>query len=359
MAVESILSKYFILQVTFKVAECGRCFWTFPRSVFNTVTWNTATYSLTSLSGYQQVPYSLRILSSDPEALHQPHVNISHRGVIPKKRKASVWRVTLPCSGRKKASVLVSIHLAVNDESYTIKRKKECLKKEFFPSSSLGTRDVHDGNDDHQSSPPPHVIFYGMLAGALGAVASLAAAVSTANCRRQRQVRSDGGGQVKAVSSQQCNDGDERYHRLGQQHQAQDDQFQFKQFEQHQPYHHLPPPTLPPPPPPVPSSSPNPPPPPLPQHVLMQHYRQHVPAAVGGPGIMLSDPESRVTDWVQSQQHLGGAGMTGSGPPGLGPVDPEEAMQLLEVERPRLKMGQLLQEGTFGRIYQVQRRLIQ
>ncbi len=35
------------------------------------------------------------------------------------------------------------------------------------------------------------------------------------------------------------------------------------------------------------------------------------------------------------------------------PRDPDEIMRLLEVDRLRLELGPLLQEGTFGRIYQV------
>ena len=66
-------------------------------------------------------------------------------------------------------------------------------------------------------------------------------------------------------------------------------------------------------------------------------------AALDG-GIM-SDAESRVTDWVQSQQRVAEQGNR--------ETDPMAVMMLLEVDRLRLKLGQLLQEGTFGRVYQV------
>lgn len=57
----------------------------------------------------------------------------------------------------------------------------------------------------------------------------------------------------------------------------------------------------------------------------------------------MSEAESRVTDWVQSQQR------TQQHPQ---QADPDQVMALLEVDRLRLKLGQLLQEGTFGRVYQ-------
>ena len=53
-----------------------------------------------------------------------------------------------------------------------------------------------------------------------------------------------------------------------------------------------------------------------------------------------------MTDWVQSQQR-------GNQSTPAAPVDPDAVMRMLEVDRLRLKLGQLIQEGTFGRVYQV------
>jgi hypothetical protein len=69
-------------------------------------------------------------------------------------------------------------------------------------------------------------------------------------------------------------------------------------------------------------------------------------AGMSDAGI-LSDAESRVTDWVQSQQRQQQQGGKD--------LDPLAVMQMLEVDRLRLKLGQLLQEGTFGRVYQVKK----
>lgn len=57
---------------------------------------------------------------------------------------------------------------------------------------------------------------------------------------------------------------------------------------------------------------------------------------------LMSDAESRVTDWVQSQMRQK-------------ENDPQQVMKMLHVDRLRLKLGQLLMEGTFGRVYQVRR----
>ncbi len=57
--------------------------------------------------------------------------------------------------------------------------------------------------------------------------------------------------------------------------------------------------------------------------------------------------ESRVTDWIQQQQR---EMMEEDVVP---ETDPEIIFQNLQVDRIRLKLGSLLQEGTFGRVYQV------
>ena len=57
--------------------------------------------------------------------------------------------------------------------------------------------------------------------------------------------------------------------------------------------------------------------------------------------------ESRVTDWIQQQQReMMEEDLVVE-------TDPQIIFQNLQVERSRLKLGSLLQEGTFGRVYQV------
>lgn len=55
--------------------------------------------------------------------------------------------------------------------------------------------------------------------------------------------------------------------------------------------------------------------------------------------------ESRVTDWIHQQQILEEEPVAS--------MEPQEVFQNLQVERSRLKLGSLLQEGTFSRVYQV------
>ena len=57
--------------------------------------------------------------------------------------------------------------------------------------------------------------------------------------------------------------------------------------------------------------------------------------------------ESRVTDWIQQQQREMMEEEL------VVETDPQIIFQNLQVERSRLKLGSLLQEGTFGRVYQV------
>ena len=64
-------------------------------------------------------------------------------------------------------------------------------------------------------------------------------------------------------------------------------------------------------------------------------------------GLMSDAAESRVTDWIQQQQR---EMMEEDVVP---ETDPEIIFQNLQVDRIRLKLGSLLQEGTFGRVYQV------
>jgi hypothetical protein len=56
-----------------------------------------------------KVNYDIKISTSDADALRQPHLNISHSGVIP--TEASTWRVTLPCTRKRTADVLVTLDI--------------------------------------------------------------------------------------------------------------------------------------------------------------------------------------------------------------------------------------------------------
>ena len=64
-------------------------------------------------------------------------------------------------------------------------------------------------------------------------------------------------------------------------------------------------------------------------------------------GLMSDAAESRVTDWIQQQQREKIEEEL------IAETDPQIIFQTLQVDRIRLKLGSLLQEGTFGRVYQV------
>ena len=74
--------------------------------------------------------------------------------------------------------------------------------------------------------------------------------------------------------------------------------------------------------------------------------RSQAPMRACGDG-MTSDAESRVTEWVENINQSGHGG--GDGGHGLG-------QEALSVDRLCLALGDLLQEGTFGRVYQVRHR---
>uniref|UniRef100_A0A6A7FV84 Tyrosine-protein kinase RYK-like n=2 Tax=Hirondellea gigas TaxID=1518452 RepID=A0A6A7FV84_9CRUS len=75
--------------------------------------------------------YEVAVEYDDPAALLLPKLNISHSGIVP--THPTTFRLTLPCSGKSNAEVLVTLHLNVstranNRTSVTLRRKKICLK---------------------------------------------------------------------------------------------------------------------------------------------------------------------------------------------------------------------------------------
>ena len=86
------------------------------------------------------------------------------------------------------------------------------------------------------------------------------------------------------------------------------------------------------------------------------HFHHHLPHNPGFSiydGGMTSDAESRVTDWIQ-QQYIKAANHQdlNSAPPVEEYRSPEDVAKDIEVDRSRLKMGSLVQEGTFGKLFQ-------
>ena len=311
----------------------------------------------------ENVRYDIKISSNDSDALRQPHLNgkwssifpkphflernifaVSHSGVIP--LEASTWRVTLPCTRKKTADVLVTIDIRIRRFEQThdlsISRNKRCSASDAPNRHSAPTVNVARHGEDDADSPPPHVIFLGLLLAALAVIAIIALAIISLHLRARKALQ-------YASEEEERLDREEEPHidptmkplpnQMHPLHQVGDatrqqppqlaSQLERPGSQVSENNHRFPPP-------PPPS---NPPPPELPS----LRGKPHGMAALDG-GIM-SDAESRVTDWVQSQQRVAEQGNR--------ETDPMAVMMLLEVDRLRLKLGQLLQEGTFGRVYQV------
>lgn len=117
------------------------------------------------------LPYSINIATSDTEVLPRPLLNISRIGDVP--MEPQTWGIALKCSGTRNAEVTVTIHVEVildratnNNTNLIFKRKKICLKEEqdsaheeyddddvdlLHPALGGHNSDIHyvDRNDDH------------------------------------------------------------------------------------------------------------------------------------------------------------------------------------------------------------------
>jgi len=296
----------------------------------------------------ENVRYDIKISTSDPDALRQPHLNVSHSGVIP--LQASTWRVTLPCTRKKTADVLVTIDIRVRgfDQTHdlSIRRNKRCSVSDKPNRQSGGGVpfvNVARHGEDEVDSPPPHVVFLGLLLAALAVIALIVVAIVSLHLRARKALQYASEEEERLDREEEAPiDPVMKPQSAGQMHYLQQPCEALRQQQQQQQLaSHLERPgsqvseSNPQYPPPPPS---NPPPPELPS---LRGKPSGMAALDGG---IMSDAESRVTDWVQSQQRVAEQGNR--------ETDPMAVMMLLEVDRLRLKLGQLLQEGTFGRVYQ-------
>ncbi|XP_040573078.1 tyrosine-protein kinase Dnt [Lepeophtheirus salmonis] len=281
-----------------------------PSSVeFLLFTWKTT----------QKVDYALFLERSDSESMYQPSVNVSHRGTVP--RKEQVWRVTLPCSGRVKADVLVTIKLSLSgltgSENLTdiyLKRKKTC---ELNPDLISGFPQRHDELDIFTKKRllPAKYLFVRLLCIAGGIILSVLLVIFSIQFRlklKEKRLTSESSSEERQRLQQQQEDPDRKLFVL--------DQPPLE--EAHRPY--------------------------IPPHHQLTNSRPQ-PSLVSYPSLhrrhhepFLSDAESRVTDWVQKQTMQSQTTT----------MTPDEIMTTLNVDRLRLKLGQLILEGTFGRVYQ-------
>ena len=274
---------------------------------------------------------------------------VSHSGVIP--LEASTWRVTLPCTRKKTADVLVTIDIRVRgfDQTHdlSISRNKRCSVSDKPNRQSVPAVNVARHGEDEVDSPPPHVVFLGLLLAALAVIALIVVAIVSLHLRARKALQYASEEEERLDREEEAPidpvmkplSGQMQYLQqpweaaIRQQQQQLASHLERPNGSQVSDSNHQSPPPAPPPPPL------NPPPPELPS---LRGKSSGMAAPDGG---IMSDAESRVTDWVQSQQRVAEQGNR--------ETDPIAVMMLLEVDRLRLKLGQLLQEGTFGRVYQV------
>lgn len=263
--------------------------------------------------------------------------------------------MTLPCTRKKAADVLVTIDIRVRGFDQThdlrIRRNKRCSVSDEPNRQSGGGGvplvNVARHGEGEFDSPPPHVVFLGLLLAALAVIALIVVAIVSLHLRARKALQYASEEEERLDREEEAPIDPVMKPQSGQMHYLQQPCEALRQLQQQQQLsshlerpgsrvseanHQYPPP----PPPPA-----NPPPPELPSLRLKPSGM----AALDG-GIM-SDAESRVTDWVQSQQRVAEQGKR--------ETNPMAVLMLLEVDRLRLKLGQLLEEGTFGRVYQVRK----
>lgn len=126
----------------------------------------------------QPLPYSINVATSDVGVLPRPMLNISRIGEVP--MEPQTWGISLKCSGTRAAEVTVTISVEVildrkthNNTNLIFKRKKICLKDE--PNDAREEYDDEEplhpdlsGHDDihyteHDEDTAEHVIAEGRV----------------------------------------------------------------------------------------------------------------------------------------------------------------------------------------------------
>ena len=244
--------------------------------------------------GQDSLRYKLHIKISDETVMFQPTLNISHSGLVPFEH--TLWKASLICNHRVDGNVKVEFKFEFSDGSrFTTIRDKYC---NVSPQDAKKTKTEPEA----ETVSSELVFLYSFIVATL-----IAAILGCTVCYVQRRT-SPSKSKLKTNNQDLTPNSDN-------------------------------PPLLPPPPT---TRTAN-----IPVH---NQFRQLPP----GPNFgtydanagMTSDAESRVTDWIQQQ-------IVKQDVVKLHECNPEEAVKNLEVERQRLKLGSLLQEGTFGRVYQV------
>ncbi|ALC38145.1 dnt [Drosophila busckii] len=165
-----------------------------------------------SLAG-RPLPYSINVVSSDPEVLPRPSLNVTYIGEIP--THIQTWAVALQCSGVRAAEVDITISLdvvlnrLVNNVTHLVfRRKKICLLNDSEGELDGQQSYVADGMDEPkplETVLPPPTGLITLVVGVTVAMSAVCLLLIIAYCVRgaaaKRQHHHQHGGQPMRTSS--------------------------------------------------------------------------------------------------------------------------------------------------------------
>lgn len=240
------------------------------------------------------VNYKILVKILDNEIMYQPSLNISHSGQVPK--VPTYWRMSMPCNRLSSGKASVEINFELGPQI-----KFKLVRDKFCDQSSISDQisNYHPGTAMGVSS---HVAFvYSLLVAFLVAL-TLTIFVAIVQKKTAHEMEMNPSSRMMMMPMPPL----------------------LK--------HEDPSPLLPP----------------------LDSFPMTTSSANPGfsiyDGGMTFDAESRVTDWIQ-QQYMKSE-ILNSTIDENEPKSPEEVAKGLEIDRSRLKLGSLLQEGTFGKVYQ-------
>ena len=366
----------------------------------------TVSYRMVIETKSKSLSNDLRILE---DAMYQPSLNVSHQGQL--SLKEEIVRISLPCNGRVHAMVDVDIRInfEITNEGkdpsnleLNLQRQKTCTTQSPYD----GIHGESGGNHEWQENGSPDTTFVAIILSAFVIMIFTIIFIITVNYKGGElifgvAIGNDKTMQTTTTLSSNPNKNNPRF-LVGN---TMDSQFPRQQESNNEdmtnPYEAITnqnPPLVqdgnvltyndaglltmdprsggalssmhvseqPPPPPPLP-----------PPMINNQQFIRNCVGARGVGGVFNgnkfefvgaefnSDAESRVTDWVNQHQKQHEAGKpeqsasnypeendAASGDDNAN-LRTENTFENLQVDRHRLKLGCLLQEGTFGRVYQV------
>jgi len=240
------------------------------------------------------VNYKIIVMIKNTDIMFQPSLNISHSGQVPK--KPTYWRMSLPCNNLASGPAEIDIQFDLGSNlQFKLSRQKMCF----------GMVDNLDKKSDFKSgsSISSHVVFIYSLLIAFILALVLAVFVSLMQKKYEGQLAKKDM-QAKPVTAAKMFQGDD------------------------------PSPLLPP--------------------IEPTNFPTNNAGFSIYDGGITSDAESRVTDWIQQQymKQRNNEIFNKTDESGFDTKTPEEIAKDIEVIRSRLKLGSLIQEGTFGKVYQ-------